>query len=121
MPAALVWNDTPAHVKRGYYLADYVAMVTAHLNQCYLAMASQVGHYDGRHLFGSSILVSPYGWPLGEPADDQNPACLQAEVDFFLGRHLRGWSEMDDLTDDRRTDVYDQLLGYKPKKIGSGS
>ena len=85
MPAALVWNDTPAHVKRGYYMADYVAVVTAHLNQVYLAMASQVGHYKDRWFFGSSIIVSPYGWPLVEPADDENPTFLQAEVDFLLG------------------------------------
>ncbi len=119
MPAALVWNDTPAHVKRGYYLADYVAMVTAHLNQTYLAMASQVGGYQDRRFFGSSILVSPYGWPLGEPADDKTPTTLQAEVDFLLGRQLRGWSELDDLNKDRRTDVYDQLLGYTPNPFNA--
>lgn len=117
MPAALVWNDTPSHVKRGYYMADYVAMVTAHLNQCYLAMASQVGCNKDRRFFGSSILVSPYGWPLGEPADENNLSCLQAEVDFLLGRQLRGWSELDDLDKDRRTDVYDQLLGYSPNPL----
>jgi predicted amidohydrolase len=114
MPAALVWNDTPAHVKRGYYLADYVAMVTAHLNQVYLAMASQVGHYKDRWLFGSSILVSPYGWPLVEPASDSDQAVLHAQVNFYLGRELRGWSSMDDFRRDRRTDVYDSFLGYSP-------
>ena len=116
MPAALVWNDTPAHVRRGYYLADYVAMVTAHLNQVYLAMASQVGRYGEHWLFGSSILASPYGWPLVEPAGDQHPAVLQAEVDFWLGRELRGWAELDDLHRDRRTDVYAELLGYQSGK-----
>jgi len=117
MPAALVWNDTPAHVKRGYYMADYVASVTAHLNQVYLAMASQVGRYGDHWLFGSSILVGPYGWPLSEPADDQNPSLLQSDVDFFLGRRIRGWSALDDLSNDRRTDVYDHLLGYHPDQF----
>lgn len=112
MPAALVWNDTPAHVKRGYYMADYVAMVTAHLNQVYLAMASQVGRDEEHWLFGSSVLVSPYGWPLVEPAGDDEPAVLHAQVDFTLGRRLRGWSNMDHFDRDRRTDVYGQLLGY---------
>ncbi|HEX6304884.1 MAG TPA: nitrilase-related carbon-nitrogen hydrolase [Anaerolineales bacterium] len=116
MPAALVWNDTPGHVKRGYYLADYVAMVTAHLNQVHLAMASQAGHYADKWLFGSSILAGPYGWPLAGPADDSNPAVLQAEVDFLLGRRLRGWSSLDDFDQDRRTDVYDPLLGYSGNK-----
>ena len=77
-------------------------------------MASQVGHYKDRWLFGSSIIVSPYGWPLVEPAGDKKPTFLQAEVDFFLGRQLRGWSTLDDLNEDRRTDVYDRLLGYDP-------
>jgi predicted amidohydrolase len=112
MPAALVWNDTPGHVKRGYYMADYVAMVTAHLNQVYLAMASQVGRDDEHWLFGSSVLVSPYGWPLVEPAGDDELAVLYAQVDFTLGRKLRGWSSMDHFDLDRRTDVYGRLLGY---------
>jgi predicted amidohydrolase len=119
MPAALVWNDTPAHVKRGYYMADYVAMVTAHLNQVYLAMASQVGGDEDHWLFGSSILVSPYGWPLVEPAGDQEPAVLQAQVDFTLGRQLRGWSSMDHFDRDRRSDVYGHLLGYSPDEKGT--
>ena len=117
MPAALVWNDTPAHIRRGYYMADYVAIVTAHLNQVYLAMASQVGFYNDHWLFGSSIIVSPYGWPLVEPADDETPTFLQAEVDFFLGRQLRSWSSMDDFNEDRRIDVYGQLLGYNPSRF----
>ena len=113
MPAALVWNDTPAHVKRGYYMADYVAMTTAHLNQVHLAMASQVGRYEGRWLFGSSILVGPLGWPLVEPAGDDGPAILHSQVDFYEGRSLRGWGKMDHFDRDRRVDVYDSLLGYR--------
>ena len=113
IPAALVWNDTPAHVKRGYYMADYLAMMTAHLNQVHCAMASQVGRYDGRWLFGSSILVGPLGWPLVEPAGDEHPAVLQCEVDFYEGRSLRGWGKMDHFDHDRRVDVYDLLLGYR--------
>jgi N-carbamoylputrescine amidase len=112
-PAALVWNDTPSHVKRGYYMADYVAMMTAHLNQVYLSMASQVGRYDNHWLFGSSILVGPYGWPLVEPADDEHPKVLDCEVDFYQGRRLRGWGQMDNFDLDRRVDVYDPLLGYR--------
>lgn len=113
MPAALVWNNTPAHQKHGYYMADYVAMATAQLNQVFLAMASQVGIYGDNWLFGSSILVSPYGWPLTEPADDHHPAVLHAEVDFLLGRRLRGWSDLDHFDQDRRIDVYGELLGYE--------
>lgn len=112
MPAALVWNDTPAHVKHGYYLADYTAMVTAGANQVYLAMASQVGRFGDNWLFGSSILAGPYGWPLLEPADDENPAVLFAEVDFSLGRRIRGWGKLDNFDQDRRTDVYGEYLGY---------
>ena len=113
MPAALVWNDTPAHIKRGYYLADYTVMVTAGLNQVYLAMASQVGRFGEHWLFGSSMLAGPYGWPLCEPADDENPAVLHAQVDFSLGRRIRGWGKLDNFDLDRRTDVYGEYLGYR--------
>ncbi len=112
-PAALVWNDTASHVKRGYYMADYVAMMTAHLNQVHLALASQVGRREGQWLFGSSILVGANGWPLVEPAGDELPETLNSEVDFYQGRGLRGWGRMDHFDLDRRTDVYGPLLGYR--------
>lgn len=111
MPAALV--NTPYNSKRGYYMADYVVMITAHLNQVHLSMASQVGRYEGQWLFGSSILVGPFGWPLVEPADAERPAVLHHEVDFFEGRKLRGWGKMDNFDNDRRIDLYDPLLGYR--------
>lgn len=111
MPAALV--NTPYNSKRGYYMADYVAMITAHLNQVHLSMASQVGRYQDQWLFGSSILVDPFGWPLVEPADDELPASLHSEVNFFAGRKLRGWGKMDNFDNDRRVDLYDPLLGYR--------
>jgi len=111
MPAALV--NTPYNSKRGYYMADYVVMVTAHLNQVYMAMASQVGRYQGQWLFGSSILVGPLGWPLVEPADAEHPAVLHHAVDFLEGRRLRGWGKMDHFDNDRRVDVYDRYLGYR--------
>lgn len=112
IPTALVWNDTPGHVKRGYYMADYVAMTTAHLNQVYLAMASIVGRYGDKWQFGSSIIAGPIGWPLVEPADDENPAILCAEIDFVYGRRLRSWGALDNFDQDRRTDVYGDFLGY---------
>lgn len=67
-------------------MANYVGMVTVHLNQVYIALASQVGYHQGKWLFGGSCLVSPYGWMLVEPAGDQIPEVLQFEMDFSLGR-----------------------------------
>jgi len=116
IPSAWVWNDTPGHVKRGYYMADYVAMVTAHLNQVFIAVADRVGRDNGQWFFGSSVLVSPVGWPLQGPAGDQCPIMLSAEVDFVEGRRLRGWGALDHFDVDRRTDLYDNLLGYRPAK-----
>lgn len=112
-PAALVWNDTPAHIKKGYYMSNYVGMASAHLNQVYLALASQVGHYDDQWLFGSSFIANPYGWLVNEPAGDQEPEIIQTQVDFTAGRRLRGWSKLDNFDDDRRVDVYGPLLGYE--------
>ena len=111
VPAALVWNDTPAHVKRDYYMANVVSMASAHLNQTYLALASQVGKYGDRWLFGSSAIVSPYGWLIDGPAGDQEPEVLQSEVDFNLSKRIRGWGSMDHFDRDRRLDVYDEFLG----------
>lgn len=116
IPTALVWNDTPAHVKRGMYMANTVGMATAHLNQVYLALASQVGHFGDKWLFGSSMLADPNGWMLVEPAGDEHPAVLCHEVDFTYGRRIRGWGRLDNFDNDRRTDVYGELLGYSPRQ-----
>jgi len=113
VPAALVWNDTPAHVKHIYHMVNYVGIATAHLNQVFVALASQVGRWNGHWLFGSSFLAGPVGWLLTKPADDEHPAILYAEVDFHAGRELRGWGKLDHFDRDRRTDVYGELLGYK--------
>lgn len=113
VPAALVWNDTPGHVRHIYHMVNYVGIATAHLNQVFVALASQVGRWDGRWLFGSSFLAGPVGWLLTEPADDEHPAVLHAEVDFHAGRGLRGWGRLDHFDRDRRTDVYGELLGYR--------
>jgi predicted amidohydrolase len=112
IPSALVWNDTPAHVKHDYYMVNHVGIATAHLNQVHLALASQVGRFGDKWLFGSSMLVGPYGWLLTQPADDERPAVLSAEVDFMLGRQIRSWSAQDHFDHDRRTDVYGEYLGY---------
>lgn len=113
IPAALVWNDTPGHVRHIYHMVNYVGIATAHLNQVFVALASQVGRWDGHWLFGSSFLTGPVGWLLTEPADDEHPAVLHAEVDFHAGRALRGWGKLDHFDRDRRIDVYGALLGYK--------
>jgi len=110
--AALVWNDTPAHVKKGYYMANYVGMATAHLNQVYIALASQVRYFQDKWLFGSSFLAGPHGWLLCEPAGDQEAEVLQEEVDFSAGKRIRGWGTMDNFDQDRRIDIYGNLLGY---------
>ncbi len=112
IPTALVWNDTPAHVKRGYYMVNYVGMATAHLNQVHLAMAGQVGRFAGKWLFGSSMIVEPNGWMLAGPAGDEEPATLSCEVDFTYGRQVRSWGAHDHFDHDRRTDVYGAYLGY---------
>lgn len=116
VPAALVWNDTPAHARKTYYMSNYVGMAAAHLNQVHLALASQVGRYGDQWLFGSSFIAEPNGWLLQEPAGDQDPEIIQAEVDFTAGRSLRGWGEMDDFDADRRTDIYGPLLGYQDRE-----
>lgn len=117
VPSAWVWNDTPAHVKRGFYMANYVGMVTAHLNQVFVAIADRVGQENDRRFFGSSLIAGPVGWPLGGPASEDAEALLSAPVDFVSGRCLRGWGALDNFDVDRRTDLYDEFLGYKPEGI----
>lgn len=89
------------------------ALVQANLNGVFVACADQVGSTEAHEFLGRSVVADPFGRPLLGPLDPAGEAievcrlplaALRAAADRGGGiRPLR----------DRRTDVYDETLGYR--------
>ena len=58
-------------------------------NQAYVVAAAQVGeHYRGRHSYGHSIIVGPWGHRLAE-FDDSDEGVIYADFNIDYVRHIR--------------------------------
>lgn len=88
--------------------------VLANLNSTPVACASQVGQCGPFEFLGSSVVVDPFGRDIVPPASRVEGGLFLADLDLdelALARH-RG----DGISPfaQRRVDVYDDLLGYRP-------
>lgn len=93
IPTNWVWTPPPLYDESGVCMAAYLTIAAAHSNNVFIATADRVGVERGAGFMGNSIIASTNGWPIGRiagPDEDQN----------------------NDLHRDRRTDLYDQMLGY---------
>ena len=55
----------------------------------------------------------PGGGFVAGPGDPDKPEVVMAEINVMLARY-RHWSAFNNPHTDRRTDLYDELLGYYP-------
>ena len=88
------------------------AAVQANLNGVFVAAASRVGDDGDLHYLGSSCVVDPYGRFVLEPRDDRQETIEVVEVDPEEARRAKIRGPRIRPLDDRRTDVYDEWLGY---------
>jgi N-carbamoylputrescine amidase len=88
------------------------AAVQANLDMTFIACASRVGADGDLAYLGSSCVVDPYGRLVHGPAPGDAEEVAVVEVDLAqaaaAGRRGAGISPRED----RRTDVYGELLGY---------
>jgi len=57
-------------------------------------------------------VVGPAGFVAG-PASFEKPEIVAAEINLVQARY-KHWTDLADPFADRRTDLYDRLLGYRP-------
>jgi N-carbamoylputrescine amidase len=62
---------------------------------------------------GNSLIAATTGWPVGRIAGPDEDTILYADIDVVDSRGAPIWNQFNDLLRDRRTDLYDQLLGYR--------
>ena len=83
------------------------------MNSVYSVCADRVGEERGCMFIGNSCITDPGGGFVGGPGDPDKPEVVMAEINLMLARY-RHWSEFNNPHTDRRTDLYDEYLGYIP-------
>jgi predicted amidohydrolase len=96
-------SETPIH--------PYVHMASAHVNGVFMICADRYGTERGCRFVGSSCIAGPTGF-LSGPAGVESEEILTADINVVEARY-RHWTNLVNPFADRRTDLYDQFLGYR--------
>ena len=105
--------DQPADLP---VMANVLAMGGAHSNSIFVAAADRVGIEREQPFIGNSLIVSCTGWPLAGPASRDGEEILVADLNLSDARRKRNWNAFNQVLRDRRTDVYDEMLGAASKR-----
>lgn len=107
-----VWTPPPLFDASGKCMASYLTITAAHVNNVYIAAANRIGSERGGRFLGCSLIAGTNGWPLGDVAGPESECIVYADVDLSSTRSAPIWNSLNDLPRDRRTDLYDAMLGY---------
>lgn len=105
------WVPIPGQDKDREAMANILVMAAAHSNSVFIAAADRVGTERGQPFIGQSIIVNYTGWPIGGPASPDREEIIYAEANLSDARRKRNWNEYNQVLRDRRSDVYDEMLG----------
>lgn len=105
------WVPIPGQAKNREAMANILVMAGAHSNSVFIAAADRIGVERSQPFVGQSIIVSYSGWPIGGPASPDAEEIIYAEANLADARRKRNWNEYNQILRDRRTDVYDEMLG----------
>jgi N-carbamoylputrescine amidase len=87
-------------------------IVQANLDQVYVLVADQVGEQDGAAFLGRSLVVDPFGEVIHGPLSAAEEAVVSVELDLAANDRARYRGPGISPRENRRTDVYGELLGY---------
>ncbi|WP_338522685.1 nitrilase family protein [Pseudomonas batumici] len=107
-----VWTPPPLFDETGKCMASYLTITAAHVNNVFIAAANRIGSDRGERFLGCSLIAGTNGWPLSKVASPVDEAVLFADIDLVSARSAPIWNSLNDLPRDRRTDLYDGMLGY---------
>lgn len=110
------WVPIPGQDPKREAMANILVMAAAHSNSLFIIAADRVGTERGQPFIGQSLIVGHAGWPMAGPASYDKEEVLLAEINLADARRKRNWNDFNQVLRDRRTDVYDRMLGtdYKP-------
>ncbi len=93
--------------------AAYTAQAQSLMYSVYTICADRIGVERDCTFIGNSCIISPIGQFVAGPASPDKTESVIAEINVVAARY-RNWSELNSKGTDRRTDLYDQFLGYNP-------
>ncbi len=105
------WVVIPNRITAENPIPAYVHMVMAHVNGVFLICADRIGEERGVMFLGSSCICGPNGFVAG-PASFDKEEILIAEINLMDARRKQ-WTQFNHILADRRTDLYDRILGYR--------
>src|SRR5690625_1926558 len=92
-------------------MSTYLIMSHSHVNRVFIASSNRVGKERDETFIGGSFLSGPEGWPIVMASDNEEELLIKA-VDLKQTRGAPVLNSYNDLYRDRRTDLYDDVLGY---------
>ncbi|MGA7811015.1 nitrilase family protein [Bradyrhizobium sp.] len=110
------WVPIPGQAEGREAMANILAMAAAHSNSIYIACADRVGTERGQPFEGQSLIVGHTGWPIAGPASRDKEEILVADVALGEARRARNWNAFNQVLRDRRSDLYDEMLGSDIKR-----
>lgn len=113
IPTGWVWTPPPLYDASGTCMAAYLTMTAAHVNNVFIATADRIGTERTSGFMGNSLIAGTTGWPIDRIAGPDEDTIIYADIDVVASRGAPIWNQFNDLLRDRRTDLYDQLLGYR--------
>jgi N-carbamoylputrescine amidase len=110
------WVPIPGQEAGRPAMANILHQAAAHANSIFIACADRVGTERGQLFEGQSVIVSCTGWLVAGPATRDKEEIIYARVNLADARRKRNWNEFNQVLRDRRTDVYDEMLGSEVKR-----
>ncbi|NDL64036.1 nitrilase family protein [Acerihabitans arboris] len=105
------WVPIPGQDPDREAMANIICMAAAHTNSVFVAAADRVGVERDQPFIGQSLIVSYTGWPAAGPASATDTEIVMATLNLADAKRHRNWNAFNQVLRDRRTDVYDQMLG----------
>lgn len=112
-----VWTPPPLFDDAGNCMAAYLTMTASHVNNVAFVAADRVGTERGGKFLGCSLITGTNGWPIGRIAPPEEETIIYGDLDVVASRSALIWNDLNDLARDRRTDLYDPLLGYRGGEV----
>jgi predicted amidohydrolase len=88
-----------------------IHLAQAHMNKLFVVCSDRIGSERGTTFIGNSCICGPAGFIKG-PASFDKEEILIAEINLMEARQ-KVWSPYNHIINDRRTDLYDEILGYE--------
>ena len=95
----------------GYPAANVLCIATAHTNGVCVAASARVGSEGATNWVGHSLICAPSGQIVARAGDDREEI-IYAELDLRKTKETRMWGKRCHILANRRTDYYDETLGY---------